>query len=169
MPGGRRISPNWAEFFPFLPSTALENQPATCTTSPFQESVAMGCIVEEEALPLEDHSGHNSAASMEEDPVTDSVVAYDSVAATLEENQAQEDHSHPAPESYRLTEDHLVLIFEMRRDLAEQQHRQSFFSKRLDALYDSLSSEPEKSHCRRCCQPFTFRLCQDGCPGSPHA
>jgi hypothetical protein len=68
--------PNWVEFLPFLPSTVLERQPATCTTSPFQESVAMGCIVEEEALPLEDHSGRNSTASMEEDPVTDSVVAF---------------------------------------------------------------------------------------------
>ena len=42
--------------------------------------------MEEESLALEDHSGHNSAASMEEDPFIDSVVAYDSVAATLEEN-----------------------------------------------------------------------------------
>jgi hypothetical protein len=94
----------------------------------------MGCIVEEEALPLEEHSRHNSVASMEEDPVTDFVAAYDSVATTMEENQAQENHSHPTPESYRLMEDHLVLIFEMKRDLTEQQHRQSFFNKRLDVV-----------------------------------
>jgi hypothetical protein len=90
----------------------------------------MGCIVEEETLPLEGHSGCNSAASMEEYPVTDSVVSFNFIAATLEENHAQEDY-HSVPDSHRLMDDHLVLIFEMRRDLAEQQHHQSLFGKCL--------------------------------------
>lgn len=123
----------------------------------------MGCMVEEEALPLERHSGHNSSASMEEDLVTDLAADFNSVVATLEEIQAQANY-HLAPDSH-----HLVLIFEMRRDLVEQQHRKSFFGKRLDALYASLSSEPEKSRFPTRCQPFTFRLHHDGCPGSPHA
>jgi hypothetical protein len=175
-PVEEEIPPNWEEIFPFLPSTALEHRLATCTTIPFQEPVETGCIVEEEVSPPEDHSGQNSAATMDEDPVTDSAAANDSVAATMDEDpddeQAHDDEAdeqtHPTPSSCRLTEDHLVLIFEMRKDLAEQQHRQSIFNKRLDALYDSLSSEPEKSRCPTCCQPFIFRLRQDGCPGSPH-
>jgi len=36
----------------------------------------MGCIVEEEALPLKGHLGCNPTASMEEDPITDSFVAF---------------------------------------------------------------------------------------------
>jgi hypothetical protein len=106
----------------------------------------------------------------------DSSTANDFVTATMDEDpddeQAHDDEAdeqtHPAPISCRLMEDHLVLIFEMRKDLAEQQHRQSIFNKRLDALYDSLSSEPEKIRCPTCCQPFVFRLRQDGCPSSPH-
>jgi hypothetical protein len=127
----------------------------------------MGCIVEEEALPLKGHSGRNSVASMEEDPVTDLTATFNSVTSTLEESQDQEDY-HSYSESHLLMDDHLVLIFEMRRDLAEQQHRQSLFEKHLDALYASLSSEPEKSRCSTCCQPFIFRLRHDD-PGSPHA
>jgi hypothetical protein len=106
---------------------------------------------------------------MEEDPIMEYVVAYNSITATLEENQAQEYHIYPPPESYRLMEDHLVSIFEMRRDLAEQWHHHSFFNKCLDGLYDSLLGDPERSHCLKCCHPFTLRLHQDGSPGSPHA
>jgi hypothetical protein len=61
--------------------------------------------------------------------LSQTLLLHMTLSATMDEDQAQDDHSHPAPDSYRLTEDHLVLIFEMRRDLAEQQHRQSFFSK----------------------------------------
>ena len=102
--------------------------------------------MKEEVLPLNDHLGQNSAATMDEDPVTDSVVANDSAITTMDEDQAQDDHIHPAPDSYSITNDHMVLIFEMRRDLVEQQHHRSFFGKHLDALYASLSSELEKSH-----------------------
>jgi hypothetical protein len=100
-PVEEEIPPNWEEFFPFLLSTALEHQLATCTTIPFQEPVVTGCIVEEEVSPPEDHSGQNSAATMDEDPVTDSVAANDSVVATMDEDQAHDDevddHSHPTP------------------------------------------------------------------------
>jgi hypothetical protein len=33
------ISPNWDEIFPFLPSSTMDKQSTTCTTSPFQEPV----------------------------------------------------------------------------------------------------------------------------------
>jgi hypothetical protein len=134
----------------------------------------------EEEIPLqEEHLGKNFVATMEEDPATDSTAAKDFAAATMEEDPGTnwddcwkdddvEEQAHPTPNSCRLTEDHLVLIFEMHKDLAEQQHNQHTLNKRLDVLYDSLSSEPVKSRCPTCCQPFVFRLCQDGRPGSPH-
>jgi hypothetical protein len=162
MPGGRRISTQLGGIISF-PSF---NFPGAPTNHLHHQSISgvscYGMHSGRRSLTSGGPLGAQFVASMEEDPVTDFVATFDSVAATLEENQAQEDHSHPAPDSYRLTDDHLVLIFEMRRDLAEQQHRQSFFNKRLDTLYDSLSSEPKKSHCPTCCHPFTFRLRQDG-------
>jgi hypothetical protein len=66
------ISPNWEEIMPFLPSTALEQRLTTCTTTPFQEPSKTCCIVEEEIPLWEEHSGQNYAATMEEDPTTDS-------------------------------------------------------------------------------------------------
>jgi hypothetical protein len=42
--------------------------------------------------------------------------------------------------------DHLVLIFEMRKDLAEKLHNQHVLRKRLDIMVNSLSSEPMESH-----------------------
>jgi hypothetical protein len=97
-----------------------------------------------------------SAATMDEDP------------GTNEDDDEADEQAHPTPSSCRLTEDHLVLIFEMRKDLAEQQHHQRTLNKCLDVLYDSLSSEPEKIRCPTCCQPFVFRLRQDERPGLPH-
>jgi hypothetical protein len=41
--------------------------------------------VEEEILLPEEHLGHNSTATMEEDPAIDSAAANDFVAATMDE------------------------------------------------------------------------------------
>jgi hypothetical protein len=56
------------------------------------------------------------------------------------------------PSPRRFSEDHLQLIFEMRREMADQLQSQSALSRRLDLLFDSLSNEPAKSHCPTCCQ-----------------
>jgi hypothetical protein len=112
---------------------------------------------------------------MEEDPATDSATANDFVAATMDEDPGTneddndaEEQAHPTHSSCRVTEDHLVLNFEMHKDLAEQQHNQHTLNKCLDILYDSLSSEREKIRCPTRCQPFVFRLRKDERPGSPH-
>jgi len=100
---------------------------------------------------------------MEEDSATDSVATKNFTDVTLDEdlgtNEADDEvdeKAHPTPRSCRLMEDHLVLIFEMYKDLVEQQHHQCTLNKHLDILYDSLSREPEKSRCLTCCQPFNF-------------
>jgi hypothetical protein len=76
--------------------------------------------------------------------------------------------NHASPRSCRLTEEHLALIFEMRRDLDEQMHNQSLLNKHMDLLFDSLSGEPAKSCCPTCCQPYAFMVIQEESPGSPH-
>jgi hypothetical protein len=77
--------------------------------------------VEEEIPLLEEHSGQNSVATM--DPSTDFAAAtMDEDPGTNEADDEADEQAHPAPSSCRLTEDHLVLIFEMCKDLAEQQH-----------------------------------------------
>jgi hypothetical protein len=50
----------------------------------------------------------------------------------------------------------LQLIFDLRRDVADQLHCQEILNCRLDMFFDSLSSEPEKRRCPTCCHPFTF-------------
>lgn len=79
------ISPNWDEIFPFLPSSTMDKRPTTCTTSPFQDLVEIGYIVEEEIPFQEEHSGQNSASTMEEDLATNSSTANDFVVATMDE------------------------------------------------------------------------------------
>jgi hypothetical protein len=63
-----------------------------------------------------------------------------------------------SPRTWRFSEEHLQLIFEMRRDVAEQLHRQTTLSRRLDVLFDALSSEPAKNRCPTCCQTYVFTL-----------
>jgi hypothetical protein len=79
------ISPYWDEIFPFLPSSTMDKQLTTCTTTPFQEPVDIGYIVEEEIPFQEEHSGQNSASTMEEDLATNSSTVNDFVVATMDE------------------------------------------------------------------------------------
>jgi hypothetical protein len=75
-----------------------------------------------------------------------------------------------SPRTWCLSQEHLQLIFDMRRDVEEQLHRQTTLSRCLDVLFDALSSEPAKSRCPTCCQPFVFALRpteDDGNSGSP--
>jgi hypothetical protein len=96
-------------------------------------------MVEEEVPLQKEDPGKNFVVAKDEDPG----INWDEC---WNEDDAEE-HAHPTPSSCRLTKDHLVLIFEMRKDLTEQLHNQHTLSKRLDVLYDSLSSEPVKSRC----------------------
>jgi hypothetical protein len=79
------ISPNWDEILPFLPSSTMDKQLTTCTTTPFQETVDIGYIVEEEIPFQEEHSGHNSTSTMEKDLATNSSTVNDFVVATMDE------------------------------------------------------------------------------------
>jgi hypothetical protein len=118
-------------------------------------SEMVGCPIEEETPP----------AWLEERimATTQFVNAPQPVAASEPET----------PNTHRFSEEHLQLIFEMRRDMADQLHRQDILSRRLDALFDSLSSEPAKRRCPTCCQPYIFTPARphspsvDGNPGSP--
>jgi hypothetical protein len=131
-----------------------------------------GCIVEEEIPPLMSDYCKNSVDPNDEDPGIKWGDCWSEEETHRETYTRAQVHlalgSHDLPSSCRLTEDHLVLIFEMRRDLVEQLHNQHILNKRLDILFDSLSSEPAKSRCPTCCQPYAFTIRQDGCPGSPH-
>jgi hypothetical protein len=89
----------------------------------------------------------------------------------LKQHTGEPDHpalaSHDFPNPRRLTEDHLNMIFEMRRDMADQLHIQHTLNRRLDMLFDSLSSEPTKSRFPTCCQSFSFTVRHDGSLSSP--
>jgi len=50
----------------------------------------------------------------------------------------------------------MQLIFDLRRDVADQLHCHEILNHRLNMFFDSLSSEPGKKHCPTCFQPFTF-------------
>jgi hypothetical protein len=92
------------------------------------------CIIEEE-IPSEEH--HEEALPAIQPPL---VIA-------------------PEPEwtsTCRLSQEHLDLIFDMRRDMAEQLHRHTILSSRLDMLFDALSGEPDKRRCSTCAQLFVF-------------
>jgi hypothetical protein len=84
-PVEEEISPNWVEIFPFLLSTTMDKFPATCTTTTFQEPAKIGYIVEEEIPFQEEHSGHNSTSTMEEDLATNSSTANDFSMDTMDE------------------------------------------------------------------------------------
>jgi hypothetical protein len=47
---------------------------------------------------------------------------------------------HDFPSSCKLMEDHLVLIFKMRKNLAKQLHNELVLRKFLDILFKSLST-----------------------------
>jgi hypothetical protein len=53
----------------------------------------------------------------------------------------------PLLNPHRFSNDHLQLIFEMRRNLEDQLHNQSILNKRMDLMFDSLSGAPDKKHC----------------------
>jgi hypothetical protein len=61
-----------------------------------------------------------------------------------------------SPNTWRFSEEHLQLIFEMRQDVTEQLHRQTTLSECLDVLFNALSSKPFKNGCLTCFQTYMF-------------
>jgi hypothetical protein len=66
------------------------------------------------------------------------------------------------------SKDHLQLIFEMRRNLEDQLYNQSILSRRMDLMFDSLSSAPTQQRCPTCSELFVFTYSHDGGSGSSH-
>jgi hypothetical protein len=67
---------------------------------------------------------------------------------------------------------HLDLVFELRGQMADQEHRASLMGQRLDLLLDAYSNAPAKRKCPTCAQAFVIQAksaCQedkgDGSPG----
>jgi hypothetical protein len=106
-----------------------------------------GCLVEEELPPLLPDCCKNFASTptwqtqkIKWGEFWNEEERHNSPKAPMQ--QALDNHT--SPRLCRLTEEHLALIFEMRRDLAEQMHNQSLLSKHMDLLFDSLSGSPQR-------------------------
>jgi hypothetical protein len=116
------IPPNWEEILPNSLKTTSEQRSATGTITPlmFLEPAEIGCMVEEE-VPLQEtlscyYPGKNFFVAKDEYPG----INWDEC---WNEDDAEE-HAHLDPTSCRFTEDDLVLIFDMHKDLEEQLHNQ---------------------------------------------
>jgi hypothetical protein len=53
-------------------------------------------------------------------------------------------------------EEHLTLIMDICRDVADLLFRQECLNRQLDFLYDALSGEPASNHCLVCHQPYNI-------------
>ena len=59
---------------------------------------------------------------------------------------------------------HLDLVFELRGQMANQEHRASLIGQHLDMLLDAYSNAPAKRKCPTCAQPFVIpakSVCQE--------
>jgi hypothetical protein len=160
------IPPNWGE--DIKESTALTD---TALPLDYPDISMGGCVVEEEIPPQKWDDSIQGTTPNVIGPLNEA-TGIDLDDCWAEEETHLKLHvdepvhptlaSHDFPSPRRLTEDHLNLIFEMRRDMVDQLQSQRTLNRRLDMLFDSLSSEPAKSHCPTCCQPFSFTFRHDG-------
>jgi hypothetical protein len=143
----------------------------------FPEVFMVGCVVEEEIPPqIQDDFKRDTtpivSGSHNEAPRTDWDDGWGEEETHRELHTGDQAHPalgrHDVPSFCRLMEDHLALIFEMKRDFVDQLHNQHVLSRRLDMLFDSLSSEPVNSRFPTCCQSFAFTVRHDESSGSPH-
>jgi hypothetical protein len=74
----------------------------------------------------------------------------------------------PVLNPHRFSDNHLQLIFEMRRNLENQLHNQSILNKCMDLMFDSLSGAPAQKRFLTCSQIFVFTYNNEGCLGWPH-
>jgi hypothetical protein len=59
---------------------------------------------------------------------------------------------------------HLDLVFELRGQMADQEHRALLMGQRLDLLLDAYSNAPANRKCPTCAQPFVIQAksaCQE--------
>jgi hypothetical protein len=124
------------------------------------------CLVEEEIPPswLAEWIARNSSPglNMEETPPTD----FDMDTTPLADADGKIEQ--PMPNPHRFSDDHLQLIFDMRRSLEDQTQNQRTLSRRMDLLFDALSDVPEKTRCPTCRQRFVFTYDTDGRSGLPN-
>lgn len=85
----------------------------------------------------------------------------DTVEVDMEAKGKMEQTNTP----HRLPDDHLQLIFDMRRSLEEKTQTQRTLSRRMDLLFDALSDAPKKRCCPTCSQKFVFAYNVDGRSG----
>jgi hypothetical protein len=99
------------------------------------------CIVEEEIPPswqVTQNTPNNAA--LEEAPP---------------ENADEDmDLEQPLLTPHRFSDDHLQIIFDMRRTLDDQMHNQRILGQRMDLLFDALTDAPDKKRCPTCGQKF---------------
>jgi hypothetical protein len=99
---------------------------------------AMGtCLIEEEICPIL----QDDIIQLEAQPIDPHPIAYS---------------SPEVPGSCRFSEEHLKLIFELRRDVIDHLHCQTILCSHLDAFFDSLSREPVKRRFPAYSQPYDF-------------
>ena len=55
---------------------------------------------------------------------------------------------------HRLSDDHLQLIFDMRRSLEDKTQTQPTLSRRMDLLFDAMMATPASKRCPTCSQKF---------------
>jgi hypothetical protein len=124
------------------------------------------CLVEEEIPPswLAEWIAKNSSPKLDEE---DTPLA-DFDMDTTPPVEADGKIEHPMPNPHRFSDDHLQLIFDMRRSLEDQTQNQRTLSRRMDLLFDALSDVPEKTRCPTCGQKFIFTYDTDGRPGLPN-
>ena len=89
----------------------------------------------------------------------------DTVEADME---AEGKIEHTLPNPHRLSNDHLQLIFDMRRSLEEQTQTQCTLSRRMDLLFDALSNVPKKTPCLTYEQRLLFTYNIDGSSSLPN-
>jgi hypothetical protein len=61
----------------------------------------------------------------------------------------------------------LELIFDLRSHMADQLHRDTLISQRIDMLFDAFSNAPEKQHCPTYVKPFVLQPSDDPLTGAP--
>jgi hypothetical protein len=91
----------------------------------------------------------------------DAYFNMDTVEVDLEAKGKMEQTTTP----HRLSDDHLQLIFEMRRSLEEKTQTQPTLSRRMDLLFDALSDALKKTCCPSRDQRFVFAYNIDGRSG----
>nr|ABK23844.1 unknown [Picea sitchensis] len=85
---------------------------------------------------------------------------------TRADNEAiKEEEDQPQHFANRLMEEHLQLLFEIRKKQDDQVHSQSILNQQMDILFDALTDAPVRAKCPTCSQEFTLVYTIHGQPG----